>query len=204
MTSLAGFHRLSLLALGFFLGFCQPIAAQTANRPFADLGHYLHPGDTIVVARATGEIQGRLVRLSPTSLAIREGQRGPEREIPATLVTAIEKVDTAMGKGALIGALVSVPLAMANGEGCSPNSCGAFVVGTVAVVTGIGAIIGYAHDRRTVVYSTQPGSPTASGAPPSTSQPPPPVPYAAGNARTVHASPVLGSHRAGVMLLVQF
>jgi len=38
------------------LGVCQPLAAQTANRPFADLGRYLKMGDTIVVSdRDSGE-----------------------------------------------------------------------------------------------------------------------------------------------------
>lgn len=39
-----------LLVLMLTLGVCLPVAAQTANRPFADLGRYLQMGDTVVVS----------------------------------------------------------------------------------------------------------------------------------------------------------
>ena len=92
---------LCLLAQALTLGVPRPAAAQVANRPFADLGRYLHPGDTvIVISRENGEVRGGLVRLSPTSLVV--AVDGQNRELLSTEIGSIDRRGDPLWGGALI------------------------------------------------------------------------------------------------------
>lgn len=150
-----------LVTLVLMLGISRPGAAQTVSRPFADLGRYLDPGDTVfVTGRETGETRGRLVRVSPNAVVvIVEGQ---EREFPSTEIGWIEKRGDSVWNGVLIGAFVlGLPFAGGAGASCSPN-CGAAVTGAAlggaAIGAGVGALIDSLHQGRTQLYGTRPES----------------------------------------------
>jgi hypothetical protein len=127
-----------MLALMLTLGVCRPVAAQTTNRPFADLGRYLQTDDAIVMGdrEAAVDSQAPVVSLSALSLRVKPGDTlsvrvtsgeevagtfsgasassltlvvdGQSREIPAG---AVQQVVLRRGRNRLrLGLLIAAPL----------------------------------------------------------------------------------------------
>jgi hypothetical protein len=108
--------------------------------------------------RQNGEMRGKLVRLSPTSLAILAN--GQEREILSTGIASIEKRGDPLWNGALIGAVSMLPMPLVGwatvGPGTHPRRDVAIVGAAVAVGAGVGALIDWLRQDRKLVYGTPP------------------------------------------------
>ncbi len=150
------------------------VDSQVAVASLSALSSRVKPGDTVSVRVTSGEdIVGTFSRASEASLTVTVG--GQSREIPANDVQQVVRRRGAnrLRRGLLIGAPIGALLGSGPcyrvdassyrpGSG-SPPSCGASVLGGVAIGAGIGALIGSRVWRPTLVYSTTPGAPTARG-----------------------------------------
>ena len=82
MIRLARFRWL-LLTVVLTLGVCQPIAAQSTNRPFAALGRYLQTDAFVVTNRESGETSGQA--RSPSAPRVSAPTDPPAAHIPGAV-----------------------------------------------------------------------------------------------------------------------
>jgi hypothetical protein len=108
--------------------------------------------------RRRREREGKLVSLSPTSLAILVN--GYEREVFSTVIGSIEKRGDPLWNGALIGEVSMLPLPLVGwatvGPGTHPARDVAISGAAIALGAGIGALIDSLRQGRTLVYGTPP------------------------------------------------
>jgi hypothetical protein len=155
------------------LGTWRSAEAQTATRPFSDLGRYLKPGDTVfVVERARGETRGTLERLSPTSLVLRvDGTT--ERYFGVEEVGWVERSPDPVWDGALWSGVFGYASTLGLWEflcASYPDNTAAECAGSLTmaaphrvaakfagIYAGLRLLIDMSRRERWLVYGTRPG-----------------------------------------------
>lgn len=135
------------------------------------MGTRVKPGATVYVSDvASGEVEGRLLRLSPGSVTILV--QGTEREFPKGQLRQISRRGDSLKNGALIGMAATAlwgEIAGIRAEVVQTNdiedppATTAFVVFPVVLGmgAGVGALIDAANKGKTVVYRSAPRAITA-------------------------------------------
>jgi len=136
------------------------VGAQTTDHPFNELARYLASDDTVhVVTHSSGEVSGRDATVAGNALTMTVGARS--FQIPSSEIAWIEKRGDQLWNGALAGAGISSVLfagaAAASCSDCGSEMTAASLVGA-GFGAGLGAVIDWIHQGRTLIYGTRPPS----------------------------------------------
>jgi hypothetical protein len=165
------------------------VSATTANaqgiaNSFAELRLLVRAGDQVTVRDDAGaETAGRILNLSPSSLAILvDGERRDLKE--ADVSTILQRKQDPLRNGAFWGFGTATGLFAITVANADCNGCGGVAVAAGLIYGGLGAAIGVGLDAMIVgprtVYEKAPG------------------------AARLRLSPIVGDHRQGVALQVDF
>lgn len=148
---------LLLLLGGVFLGV--PRTGAAGQKPQAQAGE-----DVIVTHAGSGQqLRGRIVELSPTSLAILV--QGSRVEVPVTDVLRIDARTDSVKNGAIIGAIVMGGLGLLACADVDDGAiCAALAVESIGLGAFVGAGIDALHKGRTPIYIKPAKSGAALGA----------------------------------------
>ena len=158
LAHLTSAMRLSIVCLGAL--HAAPCIAQTAVSSMDELRRELAPGDVItVVGTDATPITGRLMRVGDDELQVRAATRrgaprrgSPDLTIPFTAIESIERRRDSARNGAGVGAAIGAGVGGAMFvhamvvDRNEMDEWAALYVGTAAVCTGLGALVGWAVD----------------------------------------------------------
>lgn len=173
-TSSCWIPSLPVLSATLLLCGAPPALAQVRSVTFDELRREVSPGDVVSVVQTTGDrVKGRLIRFGDVDVDVREEARESGRPkrvmdltIPRSAILSIERPRDSSRNGMLIGAGVGLGFALAMvayAVAVDRNEMDEWAAGYVlggAVVTGVGALTGWAidaaHSKPHVRYVAEP------------------------------------------------